>query len=251
VIALARAELLKLRSTRTALGLFIAVLVIVLLPLIGLLVFLSPDDLAGGGLGAVASLLVPLVLLVFGILGMTGEYRHRTITYAYLVAPRRWQVMAVKLSVYALVGILTMLATVVMVYLVTRLGGAFRGMDIDAAGGSTMGDYAREIAVSGLITAFGVALGALLRAQVVTVAGALIWALVVENIVLAFKPAVGAWLPFTAFQQVSTAQIAVSSGDATASSDLLTRPQAFVVSIVYIAVVSVAAVFISLRRDVT
>ena len=31
----------------------------------------------------------------------------------------------------------------------------------------------------------------------------------------------------------------------------LTRPQAFLVSIAYIAIVSVAAVFISLRRDVT
>ena len=44
---------------------------------------------------------MPLVLLVFGILGMTNEYRHGTITYTYLVTPRRWQVMVVKLVVYA------------------------------------------------------------------------------------------------------------------------------------------------------
>ena len=34
-------------------------------------------------------------------------------------------------------------------------------------------------------------------------------------------------------------------------SEMLSRPQAFLVSLVYIAIVSVAAVFISLRRDVT
>ena len=35
------------------------------------------------------------------------------------------------------------------------------------------------------------------------------------------------------------------------ASAMLTRPEAFLVSIAYIAIVSVAAVFISLRRDVT
>ena len=46
MIALARAELLKLRSTRTALGLFIVILVVTLVPLI-LLISLLPEGLAG------------------------------------------------------------------------------------------------------------------------------------------------------------------------------------------------------------
>jgi hypothetical protein len=249
VIALARAELLKLRSTRTALGLFIVILVVTLVPLVGLLIALSPADLASGGLGAIAISLVPLVLLVFGILGMTNEYRHGTITYTYLVTPRRWQVMVTKLVAYAVVGIITMLATVVLVYAVLRVGGAIRGVEIDPMGEATLGDTTRQIVVAGLITTFGVALGALLRAQVVTVAGALIWALFVENIIVVLKPAVGAWLPFTVFQQVGAGQT-VEAG-AVAAGEMLTRPAAFVVSLVYIAVVSVAAVFISLRRDVT
>jgi ABC-2 type transport system permease protein len=249
VIALARAELLKLRSTRTALGLFVVILVVTLVPLIGLLIFLSPEDLAAGGLGAIAISLVPLVLLVFGILGMTNEYRHGTITYTYLVTPRRWQVMVTKLVVYAVVGIITMLATVVLVYAVLRIGGAIRGVEIDPLGEATLGDTTRQVVVAGLITTFGVALGALLRAQVVTVAGVLIWALFVENIIVVLKPAVGAWLPFTVFQQVGAGQT-VDPGSPIAG-EMLTRPAAFVVSLLYIAVVSVAAVFISLRRDVT
>ena len=248
MIALARAELLKLRSTRTALGLFLAILLVTLGPLILLLALLSRSDLAGGGLGVVAYLLVPMVLLVFGILGMTNEYRHRTITYAYLVTPRRWQVMAVKLAVYALVGIATMLFTVVLVYVVTRIGASLRDVEIDATDGATLGDYTRQIVVAGLITAFGVALGALFRAQVLTVAGTLLWALVVEILIGAFKPAVGGWLPFTVFNQVSAVSMGADPGAAGAT---LSRPQAFIVSLVYIAIVSVAAIFISLRRDVT
>jgi ABC-2 type transport system permease protein len=253
VIALARAELLKLRSTRTALGLFIVILVVTLVPLILLVSLLPKDWLAGDGVSellAAASALVPLVLLVFGILGMTNEYRHGTITYSYLVTPRRWQVMVIKLVVYALVGIVTMLVAVVLVYVVIRVGGAVRGVDLDPSGGATIGDYARQIIVAGLITTFGVALGALIRAQIITVAGALIWALFVENIIYVLKPAIGNWLPFIVFNQVSAAQMPGDGAEAIASTGL-SRPEAFLVSIAYIAIVSVAAVFISLRRDVT
>ncbi len=108
MIALARAELLKLRSTRTALGLFVVVLVVTLVPLTVLIFAVPKDWLETDGVTGfltTASALVPLVLLVFGILGMTNEYRHGTITYSYLVTPRRWQLMAMKLVVYAVVGI--------------------------------------------------------------------------------------------------------------------------------------------------
>ena len=149
------------------------------------------------------------MLLVFGILGMTNEYRHGTITYSYLVTPRRWQVMVVKLAVYALVGVVTMLVAMVLVYIVILAGGAVRGIEIDASGGSTLADYARSVIVAGLITTFGVALGALFRAQVITVAGVLIWALVVENIITVVKPKIGMWMPFTVFNNVSAADYGV------------------------------------------
>ncbi len=254
MIALAQAELLKLRSTRTALGLFVAVLVATLLPLV-LIIALTPKDwLESDGVSAflsTASALVPLVLLVFGILGMTNEYRHGTITYSYLVTPRRWQVMVTKLAVYAVVGMATMLLAVALVYVVIGVGGAVRGVDIDATGGATGGDYARQIVVAGLITAFGVALGALVRAQIVTVAATLIWALFVENLIAVLKPAVGTWLPFSVFNQVSAAQYSMEVDDTPFATTGLSGPQAFLVSVAYIAIVSVAAVFISLRRDVS
>ena len=64
------------------------------------------------------------------------------------------------------------------------------------------------------------------------------------------KPAIGNWLPFIVFNQVSAAQMPGDGAEAIASAGL-SRPEAFLVSIAYIAIVSVAAVFISLRRDVT
>ena len=251
---LVMAELLKLRSTRTALGLFIVILIVTLVPLILLIALVPRDWLEADGVANLlntASALVPLVLLVFGILGMTNEYRHGTITYSYLVTPRRWQVMVIKLVVYAAVGIVTMLAAVVLVYLVILAGGAIRGVEIDASGGATLGDYARQIVVAGLLTTFGVALGALFRAQVITVAGALIWALVVENIISLVRPGVGVWLPFNVFNDVSAARVEGGVSTVSSAAVQLSRSSAFLVSIVYIATVSLLAVYISLRRDVT
>lgn len=244
---LVRAELLKLRSTRTALGLLIGTLIVSVLPSLLFLV-LAPREMLGGGSTAsffvVATSLVPYVVLVFGILGMTNEYRHGTITYTYLATPRRGRVMVVKLLVYGLVGAAMMLLATLLVQATAVLGLDLRGVayTIDLS----WADASREVVVAGLMTAFGVALGALLRQQVPTVAGVLIWALAVESVIAAIKPTIGVWLPFTVFGQVTGGRLGGAE-----SSLGLGRPEAFFVSIVYIAVTSVAAVLISMSRDVT
>jgi ABC-2 type transport system permease protein len=249
VIALLRAELLKLRSTRTALGMAIAAALATVLPAVLLVAFLPKGTIGGGNdltILTAGSNLVAYIVLVFGILGMTGEYRHGTITYTYLATPRRGRVMVVKLVVYALAGCLAMLLALLLANLIGAIGLPIRGMSYAAPDGAALADYARQIVTAGLITAFGVALGALFRAQVVTVAGTLIWALMVEPLIVAFKPHIGTWLPFNVFSL--SLRIEGTEGGAAAG---LSRPEAFLVSIGYIAALSVLAVFISMRRDVT
>lgn len=249
MIDLLRAEFLKLRSTRMAIGLFIVTLVISVLPTI-LVVALAPREVLNSGeAGAffgVAASLVPFVALVFGILGMTNEYRHGTITYSYLATPHRERVMIVKLVVYALVGATMMLLAIALVQVTARVGLELRDVGYHASAGATLADPAREIAVAGLMTAFGVALGALLRTQVPTVAGVLIWAFAVESIIAMVRPKIGAWLPFMVFNQVTGGRLGGAG-----SGIGLERPEAFAVSVVYILIVSVAAILISMSRDVT
>ena len=249
MISLLKAEFLKLRSTRTSLGLGIAVLLVSVVPTVLLIAFLPTRLLNGDELSAGATL-VTYVVLVFGILGMTNEYRHGTITYTYLATPRRARVMIAKLVVYGVAGALAMLVALLVAQLIGVVGLPVRGVGYQTPDGAALADYARQIGVAGLVTCFGVALGALLRAQVVTVAGALIWALLVEPLIVAFKPGVGTWLPFNVFGQVTSSTIGADAGNAAATSGL-TRPEAFLVSVVYIAVVSVAAVVVSMSRDVT
>lgn len=250
MIALLRSESLKLRSTRTALGMGIAAALVSVLPAALLVAFLPKETIGGDEARTIltaGSSLVAYIVLVFGILGMTGEYRHGTITYTYLATPRRGRVMVVKLVVYALVGCGAMLAALLLANLIGVVGLPIRGVSYPTPDGGALADYARQLVTAGLITAFGVALGALFRAQVVTVAGTLIWALMVEPLIVAFKPHIGTWLPFNVFSQV----ISMPIGTDGATQNGLSRPEAFLVSIGYIAAVSVLAVFISMRRDVT
>jgi ABC-type transport system involved in multi-copper enzyme maturation permease subunit len=253
VIDLLRAEVLKLRSTRTALGLLIAAVAVSVIPAI-LQLSLAPaqtfrEEGVAGMLGAGATV-VPLLGLVFGILSMTNEYRHGTITYSYLVTPRRWQVIAGKLVVCFVVGVAVLALVGLLLYVTAAIGYRVRGLTLNV--GSIAGDEPAEtvaliLLAAGLMASFGVGLGALFRNQPVTVAGTLIWALVVESIVFGLKPVVGQYLPFSALEQVVSGALRVGPENGVG----LSRPEAFLVSLAYIALTSVAAVYLSMRRDVT
>ncbi|MBE3032915.1 MAG: hypothetical protein IMZ74_06920 [Actinobacteria bacterium] len=258
MIDLIRAEFLKLSSTRTALGLFIAAIVVSVLPAVLVMSLVPRNALSDGGAPIAASglTIVPILAVVFGILGMTNEYRHGTITYTYLTTPRRGIVMIVKLVCYGIVGTAVMAATALLVVLAIALIAALRDIALpwltasNVADLETLRDAGMFLLVAGMMTAFGVSLGALLRAQVPTVAGVVVWALAAESIIAVIKPRVGIYLPFAAFQRLTMGG-ALRTGEAGAIMPSLTRPEAFLVAIAYIAVFSVAAVFISMRRDVT
>ena len=257
MIALARGELLKLRSTRTALGLFIAAVVVSLLPAVLIMSLVPREGLLDGGatVAAAGLTLVPILAVVFGVLGMTNEYRHGTITYTYLATPRRGIVMVVKLVCYGVVGTVVMAATGLLVVVAIALIAALRDIAVpwlttsSVSDLETLRDLCMFLLATGMMTAFGVSLGALFRAQVPTVAGVVVWALAIEGIITVIKPRIGIYLPFAAFQQLTmggSLRVEDSGGLPT-----LTRPESFLVAVAYIAVFSVAAVFISLRRDVT
>jgi ABC-2 type transport system permease protein len=257
LLHLFRAEFLKLSSTRTALGLFIAALVVSVVPAVLVMSLVPRHALADGGsaLAATGLTIVPILAVVFGILGMTNEYRHGTITYTYLTTPRRGIVIVVKLICYGIVGTAVMAATALLVVLAIDAIGALRDIALPWLTASTISDLqtlrdaGMFLVAAGMMTAFGVSLGALFRAQVPTVAGVVVWALAVESIITVIKPRVGIYLPFAAFQQLTMGGTAHVGEPVDLPS--LTRPEAFLVSLAYIAVFSVAAVFTSMRRDVT
>lgn len=253
MIALLRAETLKLRSTRTTLGLLIAATILTALPAILILILAPTRDLTGRdgltGVGVGADM-VALITLVFGIIGMTGEYRHGTISYTFLQSPNRALVMVLKLVVYTAAGIAIAVYAQALVQVIAIAGFPARGIPMVWPDAHQFEFYARIVLFTGLITAFGVALGALIRNQVVAIAGTVVWWLFVEPIITAIRFGVGHWLPFQIFTRiVSQPDSGPTTG--TALEHAVSVPGAVVIGLIYIAAVSVAATLITLRRDVT
>ena len=95
MINLIRGEAIKMRSTRTAIGfLLTGVLLTVLFGLLSSLI----DDPSSVEDKREAMSVAPLFLLfvIFGVVGSTGEYRHRTVAPAVLIAPDRLRLLTAR-----------------------------------------------------------------------------------------------------------------------------------------------------------
>jgi ABC-2 type transport system permease protein len=190
---LLRAELLKLRTTRTfaalvGASLALSLLVVALVAAIG-------DDLNEKDVRDLFTAdFSSLFILLLGVIGMAGEWRHKTITSTVLVAPNRLQLLAAKTLSYALAGaLLSLIITVVIMGVGTVI--------LAGRGETTIGliDLAdvlwRNLVVAGLLGALGVCVGGLLRSQVVAIVGLLVFAFAVEPSVLAVADQVGRFGP--------------------------------------------------------
>ena len=184
-----RAELLKQRSTLTNVGLFSAMLGLVLLVVL-LHGFGIPTQNLGRRavqlevLGQRGDILGTLFAALVGAMSITAEFRHGTIRPTFLATPRRGRVVAAKVEASMLIGT----AFGLFAAAVAAGGGtaalALRGveMKLDA------GDYALMLAggasAAALWAAIGVGLGAVVRNQVPTLVGICAWLLFVEGLLV-------------------------------------------------------------------
>lgn len=179
-------ELLKLGSTRTGLGLFLAMLGLVAL-VVGLHALALPIDTLAAGSGQLQVLvqgqrIASLFAGLLGALSITGEFRHGTIRPTLLATPRRGRVMAAKVWAGVLVGIPCGLAAAVVAAGVGIASLAARGLEIGLDGGTYALLIAGGTAASALWAAIGVGFGAVMRRQVPTVVVLCIWLLFFEGL---------------------------------------------------------------------
>jgi ABC-type transport system involved in multi-copper enzyme maturation permease subunit len=182
--ALVSAELLKLRTTRTALGFLIAIVVLTLVAQgagFATSDFSTAQDLREGMAGAGVA---ATFLLILGIIGTTGEYRHGTITSTLLASPDRRRLVAAKAIAYAITGALLGLAAMLATF---AMGAIWLSVRDAPLGLLEPGDYL-ALAAQGMLSAalsgaVGVAIGAIVRNQVAAVVGTLIYLFVLEPLV--------------------------------------------------------------------
>jgi ABC-2 type transport system permease protein len=190
--ALLHAELLKLRTTRTFAAVVgtAAALSLVLVAL-GAILGAEKDPHA-----LFTNTSITYIIVLLGAIGMTGEWRHRTITGTVLAAPNRLRLLAAKALSYSVAGVVLSLLVTVATMVVGTLILEARGEATLGAGG--LADVLwRNLAVAALLGPLGVCVGALVRNQVVTVVGLVALAAVLEPAVTQVAPDVGRFGPMS------------------------------------------------------
>ena len=190
---LLRAELLKLRTTRTFVTIVAATLALSLL-VVGLSTILTDGFTEQAVRELFTADFSSLFILLLGVTGMAGEWRHRTITSSVLAAPARVRLLAAKLLSYAVAGtVLSLIVTVALMALGTLIL-AIRGET--TLGLADLADVLwRNLVIAALLGAFGVCVGGLVRNQMVAIVGLLILAFALEPALFALSPDVGRFGP--------------------------------------------------------
>jgi ABC-type transport system involved in multi-copper enzyme maturation permease subunit len=218
-----------------------------------------------------------LLALVLGVLIITGEYRHKTVTPTLLAEPRRGRVVSAKLGISfgagLLMGVVTMLAGLVLglilvalqVHSCLTLSGVSQGMSqatCSTRGGLLHAYYVANvhdmwhnwsqiapgvILGTALFAIYGLGLGALLKNQIVAIVVGLIFTLVIEAIVGDIWPTIGEYLP----GQAATALEDAARSSFRGNGPLLPWWGGAIMLLIYGIALALLGTFTTLRSDIT
>ena len=243
MIAQTKAELLKIRTTRTTIALILGMIALILIftLLDGLLS--HPSGLMGKEnqreLLGVSSLTAVFAALA-GVLLVTSEYRYGTIRPTVLFNPARSHVLSAKVIAGALAGLVFGVLGAAISWAIGYTILDARGITIVLNSNDvlllTLGGLA-GIAIWGAI---GTALGAIIHNQVGAVITLLAWGLVVDNLLLGLAPSVGRFMPTHA----SDAMMGLKG------HHLLSPGAGAVILIAWTAALAVIGIALTARRDI-
>jgi ABC-2 type transport system permease protein len=193
-----RAELLKLRSTRTTIALIVGMIALILLVTLLTGLLSHPSGLMGKEnqreLLSTSSLAGVFAALA-GVLLVTSEYRFGTIRPTILFNPVRSHVLAAKLAAGALAGLAFGILGEAIGWAIGYpiLGG--RGITVVLTSGDILLLTLGGLAGAALWGAIGAGLGAIIHNQVGAVIALLAWGLVINNLLFGLVPTVGRLMP--------------------------------------------------------
>jgi ABC-2 type transport system permease protein len=248
VRALLRSELLKQRSTRTGLGLFAAMLGLVLLAVLLHSIGLPAEDLGGTHLQLMVfgrgEFLGVLFAALVGAMSITAEIRHGTIRSTVLVTPRRGRVVAAKVCTSIVMGTGFGLVAGAVATAAGTAALRARGVEVHLDQRDYVLLVVGSAAAAALWAAIGVGVGALVRNQVPTLIGICAWLLFVEGLLAGDVAGglgdIGRFLP-------GAAAAAISGQD---PGTLLTPAVGFILLTFYAAAAGLAGSLAISRRDV-
>jgi hypothetical protein len=188
-----RSELLKLRTTRTFAALVGSALALSLLT-VTLSAALNDEFTTGDVRELFTADFTSLFIMLLGVMGMAGEWRHRTITSTVLAQPDRVRLVAAKALAYAIAGAL--LSLVVTVSIMAVGTAILSGRELETLSVADMADVLwRNLLVAALAAVVGVCVGGIVRNQVVAIVGLLVFSFALEPTLVALVPDVGKFGP--------------------------------------------------------
>jgi hypothetical protein len=198
VIAQLRAELLKVRSTRTTVGLLLGMVALILLFVLLSGLLSSVYSLSGAenqrqllSIGALSGVFAALA----GVLLVTSEYRYGTIRPTILFTPIRGRVLAAKLFAATLAGLTFGIVGEALGWAIGYPILSGRGIAFALNGGDVVQLVLGALAGAALWGAMGAGLGTILRNQVSAVITLLAWGFVVSPLLFGLVPSVGRFMP--------------------------------------------------------
>ena len=245
--ALVSAEFLKFRTTRAWIGFLLAAVALTAIAAAGTVGTARDDQLGTAQLSrdiVSTSLFTALIALMIGIMSVTAEWRHGTVTRTFLVTPRRERVLIAKELWVALLAATLAVLAIVLVLAIAVPWLAVEGSSLKLDGG-VAGLVGRIVIASVLWGTLGVGVGAVVQSQTFALVGAVIWILLVEALITALLglvdlEAVGEYLPGKA----------LSSFDGTEEGGLTTWA-AGAVSLAWVVALGFLGCVRTARRDVT
>jgi ABC-2 type transport system permease protein len=190
------------------------------------------DTLSVTGTGAI-------LVLVVGIIISAGEYRHGTAADTFLTTPRRHRVAAAKLTLGAGVGLAAGVITSLACLGIAGLLYTVEGATFPFGDAEVWLILAGALAYTTLFAILGVALGVLIRNQVLAISAALAWLAVIEHTLVNLVPDLGRWLPVAAGQAIVRTNL----------DGLLTPLAGAALLTAYAAAIAAAGVRVAATRD--
>ena len=179
------------------------------------------------------------LFIALGAVGAAGEFRHGTAIPTFLATPARSRVLVAKLAAHLGLGAIIAAACVAV-----EIAIALPWIDAQGTGVTPWSAAVLEPAIGSILAgaaycSLGVAVGMLVRNQIVALAVTLGWFAVAEGALATFTPEVSRFLPGGLF-----------SGADNPAAHLLPLPVAVAVLAAYVAGLSLLAAATTLRHDI-
>jgi ABC-2 type transport system permease protein len=241
------AEVFKLRTTRTFYGLVLGALGLVLLIVILACATAGKSDITLRDAIGISGFAQVFALLL-GIIAVTAEFRHGTVTPSLLVVPDRVKLTLAKLGAALIVGLVLGLVATGLAALIGGLILNARDIPNPLSGSDVTKMVIGGTVATALYAALGVGIGAVVRNQVGAVVGSLVYLFVLENLLTIAKPLRD---PVAKYGFGGVGNGLTGTGDPTADHPPLDQVPAGLLLALYCAIFLVIGIVLMKKRDIT